>query len=128
MKTVIALSALLIGFNALADIPMPPGKKPKVEPGPTVQLDSDALSVLVYALPAAKITALKTGANTIRGQRQLLDQATARYTFSSCQMISGGAAGGVCIGNKAVTVVKTTKVVAGKPVTSYEVSEVGKIR
>lgn len=120
MKAILMVVALFSSLSVHADIPRP-------NPNPGKSVDSEAVSVLVYGAPAAKLTALKTGANKIEVKKSTLRMGVDKFIFTSRQC-SYGIAGEMCLENKQLTITRKTEMGPDRKVVSYESSEVSKLR
>lgn len=122
MKIALSLLITLVSVMALADIP-----RPRVEPGPQAAVDAEALNVLIYGAPEAKLADLKAGSNTLQVQKQNLKPGVTRYSYTS-RNCSYGIAGYLCLENKQMNIIKTEKVSPDRLQVSYQISDVMKLR
>ncbi|MGZ3725141.1 MAG: hypothetical protein ACXWQQ_05045 [Pseudobdellovibrio sp.] len=123
MKTILATLITLSSLVVMADIPRPN----PVNPAPAKSVDADAIGVLVYGAPVAKITALKTGGNTMKVSQQVVRPGVVRYTYTS-QQCTYGIAGNMCLGGKQMSVTRTEIVSPDRQQVSYEASDVLSIK
>lgn len=133
MKTILATLITFAAVAVMADIPRPGvPPKPRIEPGRPMQIDTEAAEVLVYGLPAAKLTALKKDTNTMNAQRQNMNPNVTQYVFVTKQCMDQGnlPVAPQCLGGKQVTVTRTQTLnkTSGKTVVSYQSTEVVRLR
>ncbi len=89
MKKIIALSVLSLSLLAQASFAGEITTGPVIEPGQPINLDTSALDVLLFEVPADKVADLKEGANTIKAEVRHLGPENSVFTFTSQSCHSG---------------------------------------